>query len=244
MANDPRAMQRRDTYRWETLRPLNNLVFLAPFLVFFQIGTSIYGTNLLAPRDLDRLLTYFGATGPYLPVLTIVLVMLAQHLFHKDRWEIQPKTIAGMLGESILWMIPLIGMMHMSGRLFAQQAASAPSAEQIFQQLLSSVGAGIYEEFIFRLVFICLTLVIFVDVFGLKKEPFAAAAILVGAVTFALYHLPNAEAAAGVSSLPWRELIFRTLAGIYLGIVFIMRGFGITVATHAFYNIYVVVSQL
>ena len=246
MAKEASAPPRRDTYRRHTLCPLNSLVFIAPMLLLFQVGAAIYGTSLLAPQDLHKLLKYFGATAAYLPAVTIVLVLLLQHVFHKDPWRIQPKVLAGMFGESILWMIPLIALIHLSGRLMAHQAASGPAgerlAEGLFQQIILAVGAGIYEEFLFRLVFISMTLLIFVDIFGLKKDLFAMLAVFVGAVVFSLYHL-SAEQLTSLSTFPWVEFIFRGVAGVYLGGLFIFRGFGVAVGAHAFYNLYVVFSQ-
>ena len=69
------SSRRRDSYTWQTHRPLNCLVFVLPLLLFFHIGTAHYGTSLLAPRDLGRLLRYCGATAAYLPALLILAVL-------------------------------------------------------------------------------------------------------------------------------------------------------------------------
>lgn len=221
-------------------------------LLFFQVGTAVYGTSLLAPRHLHNLLKYFGATAAYLPAVMIILVLLAQHVFQKRPkapWKIQPKVLAGMFGESILWMIPLIGLTHLTGRLAAQQASPPPAegflsheSQEFLRQLLLAVGAGIYEEFLFRLIFISLMVLVFVDIFRLRKDLLAVLAVIAGAVAFSLYHLA-ADQLVSMSTFPWPKFLFRAVAGIYLGMVFVYRGFGITVGAHAFYNIYVLASQ-
>lgn len=248
MAAEASASARPDTYRRQTLRPLNGLLFILPMLLFFQVGSGYYGTSLLAPRHLHKLLKYFGATAAYLPPLTIVLVLLSQQVLHRpaaDRWKIRPNVLAGMFGESILWMIPLIGLSRLAGRLLAHQATSSPAGgwEDVLRRSLLAVGAGIYEEFLFRLVFICLTLLVAVDIFGLKKELFAVVAVVLGALTFSLYHFSGSQL-ADMSSFPWTEFAFRAAAGVYLGGLFVLRGFGIAVGAHAFYNIYVLVTQV
>ncbi len=50
----------RKPYAELTHRPMNCLAFILPGLVFFQIGTAWYGTELLAPMHLNRLLGLFG----------------------------------------------------------------------------------------------------------------------------------------------------------------------------------------
>ena len=242
MASRSRNFGRRDTYRCHTLRALNSLLFILPMLLLFQVGTAVYGTSLLAPRDLHNLLKYFGATAPYLPAVMVILVLMLQHLLHKDPWTLQPKVLAGMFGESILWMVPLIALAHLSGRLVANQAASGPTGEEYLHRVLQGLGAGIYEEFIFRLAMISLLLLVFVDLLGLKKEPSAGVAVIVSAIVFSLYHFSAVQVAA-FPGWPWVEFVFRAVAGIYLGGLFVFRGYGIAVGAHAFYNLYVLISQ-
>lgn len=212
-------------------------------LLAFQTGSAVYGTSLLAPRHMQGVLQYFGATAAYLPAVVIILVLLVQHMLHKDPWQLQPKVLAGMFGESVIWMIPLIVMIHLTGRLQAPVAGTYPAAERFLQEILQAFGAGIYEEFIFRLGFVSLVLLIFVDVFGLKKEAFTIIAVIVGEIAFSLYHLPLDELPS-LSPAVWPSVIFRAVAGIYLGILFVYRGFGVAVGAHAFYNIYALVAKL
>ena len=56
--------------------------------------------------------------------------------------------------------------------------------------------------------------------------------VIVSAILFALYHdLPNAGSLSALS------LFFFTVAGMYLGIIYVTRGFGIVAATHAAYDV-------
>ena len=238
-----KASPQRETYRWQTHRPLNCLAFILPMLLVFQLAAALYGTSLLAPRDLGRLLRHFGATAVYLPPLFIVLVLLLQHLLQRDRWKVQPQALAGMCGESVGWTLPLIGLSYMTGRLIAQQAAGGQGCETLFQQVALALGAGIYEEFIFRLLLISLAMLLLVDIFGLPETPVAVGAVIISAVLFSLYHfvgLKFAEAAG----FPWAEFVFRCLAGAYLGWLYVFRGFGVAVGVHALFDIYVVVRQM
>jgi len=243
MPNDTDRPARRETYRSATLRPLNSLIFILPMLLGFQAGAAVYGTTLLAPRDMQWILERLGATAAHLPAILIILVLLLQHLLRRDPWELQPTALAGMFGESIIWMIPLIVMIHLTGRLRASLVAGGPGLGEIVQDVLQAFGAGIYEEFIFRLVLISLLLLVFVDLFGLKKEVMTVIAVIAAAIAFSLYHLP-AEQLGSHQGTAFPRFIFRALAGIYLGTIFVYRGFGIAVGAHAFYNIYALVAKL
>jgi len=237
MGKDSARPERPDTYRRHTLRPLNSLLFIAPMLLLFHAGYAVYGTSLLAPAHLHELLKRLGASASVMPAALVIAVLLVQHLARKDPWQLHPKVLAGMFGESMIWMVPLIAMIRLSGRLLANQALSGPTVQEAFQRVMLAVGAGIYEEFIFRLTLISLIVLIFVNVLGLKKEPLVVVAVIIGAAVFSLYHI-SAQQLTSPVAFPWAQFTFRTMAGIYLGMVFVFRGFGIAVGTHAFYNIY------
>ena len=238
MARHGRSPSWKDPYRSQTLRPLNCLLFLLPLLAFFHIGTAVYGSHLLAPRDIGKILRYFGATVAYLPAVVVVVILLAQHVAHKDRLRTHPTVLAGMLAESIFWMLPLIAMAMVTNRAWMHQAsAGAPEAASVLERCVSAVGAGIYEEFIFRLFLISILLLILIDVFDLPRDAMTVVAVVVSAVAFSLYHFPG-EQLSRLSGLPWYDLVFRTLAGVYLGSVYVFRGLGIAVGAHAMYNIY------
>jgi len=246
-----------ERYSRLTRRPLNCLAFVLGPLVVYQVGMLCYGTELLAPRDVGKFLRFFGATAGYLPPLLILVVLLLQHIVHKHPWRVQPVVLGGMLAESIFWVLPLFSMHYLtwrflpgepatqpaeSARCLLQAAGSAGQGHTMGQDLIEALGAGIYEEFIFRLVFISLVLLIFVDVLGLRKDVTAPVAVVCGAVLFGLYHLTGAQL-TGAAALAWDRTVFWVLAGAYLGALFVGRGFGIAVGTHALWNIYTAFSH-
>ncbi|MFP4106921.1 MAG: type II CAAX prenyl endopeptidase Rce1 family protein [Phycisphaerae bacterium] len=236
----PRLPHAHEGYLEETRRPLNCLLFILPLLLIFQIGTAVYGTPLLAPRDIHKLLSFFGATAPYLPPLLIILVLMLEHLFHKHPWRTRPMVFAGMAAESVLWSLPILALSSLTS-LFAQlpaQAGDPGSAELLLQRALLAVGAGIYEEFLFRLVIISLVLLIFVDVFQLKKKPVTLSAVAVSAMAFSLYHF-SVDQLMNPLSLPGLVMLFYALAGAWLALLFVWRGYGIAVGAHICYNLIV-----
>jgi len=225
-------------YRWRTYRPLNCLVFILPLLVAFHVGAAGFGTDLLVPHYFHVVLRYFGATGVHLPAVFIAAVLLGQHLLRREKWRIETRVLAGMFAESIAWTLPVIALSFLFPGTSAQSATTAPAARGLIQQVTAALGAGIYEEFFFRLVLISLLMLIFVDVFALRKTVVAAAAIIVTAIAFSLCHLP-VEQLTGKAGLNWNKSIFLFGAGLLWGLVFVFRGLGIAVGSHIFYNLYV-----
>jgi membrane protease YdiL (CAAX protease family) len=110
--------------------------------------------------------------------------------------------------------------------------AQAPDAD--FQQAVGFLGAGIYEEVLFRLVLFSalLWLLRSADVPGLLA--FLLAAVTGAAVFSYAHHLgPFGEPYNGY------VFLFRTLAGLYFTLIFQTRGFGIAVGAHALYDVLV-----
>ena len=199
--------------------------------------------TLKAAGDLRRLLQYFGATAAYLPPALIVGALLGQHIARRDPWKPQPRVIAGMLGESILVIVPLIALGFLTDKLLAHQATGGVGRQEWIEQIAVAAGAGVYEEFLFRLLPVSLSLLLFVDVMDVRKDIVTVGAVLISACAFSLYHIPT-EQLFGSEPFPWGDFLYRTCAGGYLGGLFVFRGFGIAVAAHAFYNFYVVISRM
>ena len=112
-------------------------------------------------------------------------------------------------------------------------------AHSLLANIVTGIGAGIYEELVFRLILICLLMMLFQDVFKLSHETAIVLSIMISAALFSAHHhidflsgRPNANDPFDLS-----EFVFRTIAGIYFAILYAIRGFGITAGTHAFYNI-------
>ena len=225
----------RDGYLKQTQRPLHCLGFVISPLVFYQLAGWRFGHEVVAPHDLGRILGFFGATAWFLPAMLIVVVLLLHHAVHGYRWDIRPTVLLGMLAESVAWVLPLYCLSYLGTKLLAAGAGGRPSPALTL--VLQSIGAGIYEEFIFRLMLISLVLVVLVDIFELRRDASAVGAVLVGAALFSAYHL-NWEQLAGSAPIPWGDFVFRSLAGAYLGALYIWRGYGVAVGVHVIWNLY------
>jgi hypothetical protein len=220
-------------------RPLTSLLFLLPMIVVYELGTRFYAVSsgrapehIYAFTLMQRFFLMLGATGRLLPALAVAGILIAWHLARKDPWEFRPRTFVGMLFESVLLAFPLIALSALLAtylpRVLMAAAAVRPAGMDLF---ILPLGAGVYEELVFRLILLTLLSLLFKDVMKAPPALAGAVVVLLSAVAFSGYHHLGSE------PFGWPRFIFRTLAGVYLGIVFLCRGFGIAAASHAAYDV-------
>jgi hypothetical protein len=111
--------------------------------------------------------------------------------------------------------------------------------EDMWTQVALSIGAGIYEELLFRVIIVGGLYGLFRVVLGFKTAAYILAAVL-GAFLFSGIHYlgPLGDA----FTLP--SFSFRFLFGLALNILYLVRGFGIAAWTHALYDIVIVTHLL
>ena len=109
----------------------------------------------------------------------------------------------------------------------------------LMADIVTSIGAGIYEELVFRLILICLLMILFQDVMQLERGSSIVWSILVSAALFSAYHHIDFLSGRLNPRDPFSltKFAFRAIAGVYFAVVFAIRGFGITAGAHAFYDI-------
>lgn len=218
-------------------RPLQCLVFIVPLLLYYQIGSVIFQPQLAGgiregPEHLVafslmlNFFAFFGAVGNVLPLLAVIAILLFWHVARHDPWDFEPGLYAGMAAESLAWGLPLLVLaLAMFGPGKGEGGVPWRLATVI------SVGAGVYEELLFRLVAINLLSMILLDTFDMRPSFGIPIIILGSAVLFAAYHLLGGE------SFDAGRFTFRTAMGVYLAGIYIYRGFGITVGAHTVYDL-------
>ena len=234
--------RRKDTtpktgYFQQTRQPWHCLLLITLPLLFFHIGAAIRGSDLVVPYLFQVVLGYFGAPALHMSGLFIVVTLLVHHWKTHDPWRVEPAILLGMLLESILWTLPLIALTYVTPPTAAAVEATTLPVPNVMEGIIRAIGAGVYEEFFFRLVLISVIMLIFVDVFELPKATVLATAVVVTAVVFSLWHRPWAEF-TGEVPFEWSKFIFHTCAGLLWGCVYVFRGLGIAVWSHVLYDLY------
>jgi membrane protease YdiL (CAAX protease family) len=136
-----------------------------------------------------------------------------------------------MLTEGLLWGGVLYVFMKVAPTLL-----SFPSGRSLIQQMTLAVGAGLYEEFLFRVVAIFLLVTIIGAILKWERRWCTFAAVIISAILFASFHYVGDFGEIFIL----KTFLLRTIAGLFLGIVYIFRGFGITALAHMSYDFIVV----
>jgi membrane protease YdiL (CAAX protease family) len=220
--------------------PLNSLAFLLPLIVIYEIGTrlTLSGSHVPAQRIIaftmmQQFFTFFGATGRYLPALAVVGILLGWHIARRDAWQVDVATLFGMTLESLVLAVPLMAIGVLAARYVTMIAAADSRG-----LLILSIGAGIYEELVFRLIAFTGLHFLFLDLLGMKRAWSYLLMVGGSSVLFAAYHYLGNEA------FQWRTFAFRTVAGAYFGAIFVWRGFGITAGCHTAYDMILVLLRV
>lgn len=250
------AAGRGDDYWTLSSRPLYALCLTFPLVLLYELGSLIYLTDLKsgqqqvirAEKLLGTFFQTFGVVGLVVPGLAMLLVLLIWHVLSRDRWKVKPVVLLGMTMESALWSLPLLvfgALLQRAalGQIGTNSAMVAGSGADAFntlswQALLTiSLGAGLYEELLFRLVAIAGLHFFVKDLLKLDEVTARVAAIMGSALAFAVYH----DVTLSGGGINWHALGFYTAAGIYFACIYLFRGFGIVVAAHAIYDVIVLV---
>lgn len=275
----------KDSYLERTSRPIYAMVFLLPFIIFYEVGTFCINTDILNQSQirvvafvwLQNLLESLGFGGKFAWVATplaVVVILIALQLVSGKRWRFWFGDIWRMAVECVLLAVPLVVFVLFINTLGQTQsgvdcfdrtstrmqdtAITSCSAVTVdssstnvgdrgnksdwkywVANIVTGIGAGIYEELVFRLILICLLMLLFQDVLRLTHKKSIVLSVLISAALFSAHHHIDLLNGQPNATDPFNliRFAFRTIAGIYFAVLFAIRGFGITAGTHAFYNI-------
>ena len=119
----------------------------------------------------------------------------------------------------------------------SEQPVETSRGKLLLANIVTGIGAGIYEELVFRLLLICGLMIAFQDLAGLSHKHSIILSVAISSALFSAHHHIDLLTGEPSSTFSLAAFIFRTFAGVYFAILFAIRGFGITSGTHAFYNI-------
>jgi membrane protease YdiL (CAAX protease family) len=238
-------MFRTRSYLIATRHPWACLVFVLPLLVAYEVGVLVLGLDQpeLLRNGADVWLRWVLATMGlrhllWAPSLLLVTLLLWSCRRALDRPRDYVTLWIGMMTESVAFALLLWGgcqlMVPVLHRLGVQLNAGPTQTEPAMQQLLCFVGAGIYEETLFRLLLYS----------GLRwglriiDIPWPGPSVLAALVSALLFSAAHNIGPFGENFQPF-VFAFRTAAGLYFVMLFQLRGFGIVVGAHAGYDVLV-----
>lgn len=241
------------SYLESTGRPLYALAFLLPLILIYEVGTLLVNTDQIAhTQSRVAAFTWLLALAQWMrldptlawlfPGFVVIVILLCWHLAGRHAWRLQPVRLVWMAVECLLWSLPLFAFAALvnSSNGVAMAATGHTEPNPYLANLVTSIGAGIYEELVFRLIIIGLIMLFVEDVIQLKGPLAPMLAVSVSALLFAGHHYVGIQdgVISRLAGEPYTLVgfIFRTIAGVYFAIVFRYRGYGITAGTHVVYN--------
>jgi hypothetical protein len=236
---------------WRASRaPRYSLLFALPLLVFYQVLALLLAHGERSVRNgadviLQSLFTAVaGAWGP--PLFMACLIGAGLWLVVRDMRargsRLKVTVFLGMLAESAV-LAGLFGLLVggvTSGVLgLLQMLALPPRPLDWWTHLMVSLGAGIYEELLFRVLLVGALAAAARALFGWRPVTAGAAATVLGAAIFSAFHYIGPYG----DRLEMYSFVFRMVAGLFFSALYLARGFGITAWTHALYDVLLLLIQ-
>ena len=199
-------------------------------MVIYEAGVVLWGVQNGADAWMRQFLDLLGFSQHLLLPLLTVCVLLCWHYLTHEPWRFSPGVISPMVAECLLLAICLQVVLVFQSTLFLAMEKTAESS--VAAKMVGYLGAGIYEELLFRLILLSAT-VWLIRRWWTAQNPSLVLAVLVSSFIFAAAHYVGH---AG-DTFQWFSFLFRFMAGIFFSILFIYRGFGIAAGAHAAYDI-------
>jgi membrane protease YdiL (CAAX protease family) len=242
-------------YLAATRHPWACVLFVLPLLVFYEVGLYVLGPtpteDMRSGADawLRGILQRVGISPLYGAPVLLLAVLLTWSIWRRgDRPRDFLGVWIGMIVESAAFALGLLCLsqalfpvLHAFGHWFQTPAVrfvslttGSAAPELAWEQIIGYVGAGIYEETLFRLLLFS-GLAALIQLLDVRRWLGLAIAALVSSLAFAAAHNlgPHGETFQLVTFL------FRVCAGLYFTWIYHLRGFGIAVGAHASYDVLV-----
>lgn len=136
--------------------------------------------------------------------------------------------LAGLLGPLVARMVGGIGLS------VAAEPAPAAGALPSWLPFLLSIGAGLWEEIVFRFGLLGGLAFLLARLPALHRRGAVGVAVVLSALAFALYH----HLGAAGEPFTLDRFAFRAVAGTILGVLFVTRGLAVVVYMHVFYDVF------
>jgi membrane protease YdiL (CAAX protease family) len=235
----------KGVYLKATRHPVSCFLFILPLLLIYEGGVFWMGGERAEGlrNGVDAwvrwgLNTLGASEYLWVPPCLIGVFFLHWAFKHRgDRPDDLPGIWCGMALECVIFavglcalgraLVPLLGTLEVK--------STPPSQPPVaVAQAITFVGAGLYEEVLFRLILLSALRAV-LTVVGVSKGSASTVATLVSAGLFAAaHHLgPFGE------TFDSRVFLFRMAAGAYFSLLYLYRGFGVGAGTHACYDVMV-----
>lgn len=237
-------------YLQVTRQPRYSVLFAFPLLFLYEaLSLAMTQSAMSGIRNgADVLLkTIFIGLGGHagLIVFGILLVGVGAFVVWRDQRKrggrLNPRFFVSMLAESVVYAMLLGSVVSMLTVWILNAGLSiqgAPAQIPFTTQLVISLGAGIYEELLFRVLLVGGLMALGLAL-GWRRSVAVGVAVIGSALIFSGFHYIGPLG----DELTLPSFTFRAVAGVVLSGLYVARGFGITAWTHALYDVGITLAQ-
>ncbi|HTM23152.1 MAG TPA: CPBP family intramembrane glutamic endopeptidase [Kofleriaceae bacterium] len=222
-----------------------SLILIAPLYLAYEVGVMFSTTMNGVDFVTYALYTAVGSSRRnfLLLHLAIALALLVWVVRLRRRGALSAAQLAPLCAESAVWALGLgtVMVVVVERMLHLAAALAAGAGDPLVlgatgQAVVISLGAGVHEELVFRLILLG-GLAALLRRLGAHPRLALAAAVIGSALLFAAAHHLGARGEPFTTQV----FVFRALAGAVFGLIFWYRSLAHAVYAHAFYDLYVLV---
>jgi membrane protease YdiL (CAAX protease family) len=224
-----------------------SLFAISPLLFIYEFNISRYNQGqALEVRNaaevyIKNFFEFLGLNQPWQLALVYVFFTFVVYFHARYNHKKLPKITYwfGFFIECIVYAA-IFGTItrYITGFLISLQANQGLNSQEFWLQVWLAIAAGVYEEFLFRFFLAGSLLYLFRALLPVKIGIQVILAALVSSLLFSLFHYPSIE------FVFWNSFIFRIVAGFILALLFVYRGLGVAVYTHALYDLFFLYRKL
>ena len=218
-----------------------SVVAALPLLVGYEIlvvltQSRYWGIRNAADMWIRTLLMAFDLRAQHLTfvMIGIAFALIPLAMTRSSGVKLKVHYFLLMFAEAFAYSL-VLGVVLQSILRLSGLAAGSPGNGAL-QNFALSLGAGLFEEIIFRVILLNLLFLLLNFVFKNKVNA-AVISVLAASFLFSLSHYIGSMA----DSWQLYSFMFRWIAGMLFTVLYFMRGFAITAYTHALYDIWVLV---
>ncbi len=223
-------------YFQESHNPYYSIVAALPLLIVYEVLLAISQSGYWQIRNaadvwLRNLLVMFDLTSQQAFFVMITILMAMIPFAHAKYGQLKWRYLGLIFIESVIYSIFFGALIRL---ILSPIFMAAPMSGGFLQNVALSLGAGLFEEFLFRVI---LLNVLFFGLKPLLKSALLSAlvAIVAASFIFSMSHYIGPLA----DPLALYTFLFRWIAGLIFTGIYFFRGFAVAAYTHALYDIWV-----
>ncbi len=215
-----------------------SFLFILPLLVFYEIGILLYGSETKNTADviIKKPFEIFGNNATLIFNSLIITIAFYSILYIEKKNRFSCTIFLPMFLESLAYAFSLGYVILFFVHGYLPFDITNSYVQDFIKSIVISLGAGVYEETLFRLLLLSALYLFFVKALRVNAAIGSLCSILICASAFSIMHYIGTTG----DEFTMSSFLFRLTAGIVLSAIFVFRGLGIAVYTHAIYDVLVI----